>query len=198
MGIKRLNRRTGLTFFTLAMLCVAQSFQPALAERVKDSCIAEIPKPLAKILEDKFKGFRLPMISDQSREDVSLFKKYGNDGCFTVAIGDFTGNHRKSYAILLTNEELTKVKLVAALSDEVSWSVYELPTWCSATLRCYVRVQRSGSYHRSDSLSAPISDPNERDVISSRYDAILAGTLEATGVVYVFQNGSWQYVWVSD
>ena len=44
----------------------------------------------------------------------------------------------------------------------------------------------------------PLSSPDEREEIESRTENVLSGTLEATGIIYVYSNGKWHYVWISN
>jgi hypothetical protein len=90
------------------------------------------------------------------------------------------------------------VRLIAALRDRSSWTIYDLPTWCNGPLRCYVKTQKPGVYTRTESFPDPPSEPDDKEEIRSKHDSILSGTLESTGIVHVFKEGSWQHVWVSD
>ncbi len=189
--------RIGGTAIALALVFSMILPQLARAEQ-RDTCAVKVPRTLAEILAQKFPSYRLPKLTDQSREDRLQDRRHGGDGCFTVASGDFGGHRRKDFVVLLASEDRSNVHLVAALrGGRSSWAIYELPTWCSGVLRCYVKAQRSGVYTRTESLPAPPSDPGDKEKIQSKHDAILSGTLESTGIVYAFKDGSWQYVWVS-
>lgn len=199
MDTKHRCNNLKLIFAVLALICCTTTLsKPAWAGDVSDACTAKVPKPLIDILMRKFKGYRLPRVADQSNEDIALSERFGGDSCLAIASGDFGGHRKNDFAILLTNENRTKVRLIAALSIGTSWSIYELPTWCNAASRCYVQVKKPGIYQRTESLSSPIVDPKEKDMLASKHENILSGTLEATGVVYVFQKNSWHYVWISD
>jgi hypothetical protein len=113
-----------------------------------------------------------------------------------VATGDFDGAGRRDIALLLTDERLQVVRLVAAL-DHATWTIFELPTWCKSIATCYVLAHPPGHFQRSEALSHPVSSP-EREEITSENDMVVSGTLEATGVYYVYDALGWNYVWVSD
>jgi len=182
----------------LALILSMVAPQLTCAEQVRDTCLAKVPKTAAEVLAQKFPGYRLPKMTDQSEEDRRLDMADGGDGCLMVANGDFSGHGRKDVAVLLISKDDTKVRLVAALRGRSSWTTYELPTWCRGPDQgCYVKVAEPGVYTRTQSLPAP-SDPADKEKIESKNDGILAGKLESNGVVHVFKEGSWQHVWVSD
>jgi hypothetical protein len=163
-----------------------------------DPCEQKVPAPLKTLLSSKFPGFHPARLSDQTADDIQVNKQSGGDGCITVAVGDFDGDGRPDIALLLTNPKSDAVHLVAALRRGASWAVYQLPTWCKSVSACYVKTEKPGRFRRSRSLDAPLSPPDERGQIESRTENVISGTVDATGIVYVYKQGEWQYVWVSD
>jgi len=163
-----------------------------------DQCLAKVPDSLRHLLTERFPDYRLPEVADQLPDDIALDEKYGGDGCFTVAVGEFGGRRLRDVAILLPDKDASKVKLIGAIRDDGGWKIFELPTWCGTPRRCYVKVQKPGIYLRTRSLSGSPADSSERRRIRSRHDSVLSGTLESTGIVYVFNGSSWEHVWVSN
>ena len=200
----RMRRLSSAKFLRIGGTAIAATLAslmllPSLARTEEpDACTTKVPQALAELLAQRFPGYRLPRITDQSREDRSLNRKYGGDGCFTVASGDFGGHRGKDFVVLLVSEDKSKVRLVAALRDSSSWTVYDLPSWCGGPRRCYVKRQRPGVYRRTESIPDPPSEPGDTEEIRSKHDSILSGTLESTAIVHVFKDGSWQHVWISD
>ncbi len=163
-----------------------------------DVCEQKVPASLRRTLGLKFPGFRLPRLADQSRDASQFNKRAGGDGCVTVAMGDFDGDGRRDIAVLLVNPESHAVRLVVALRRDSDWAVSSLPTWCGRIDTCYVETAKPGVFKRSEALDTPLSPPDERDQIASRTENVMTGTIESTGIVYVYTNGTWPYVWVSD
>jgi hypothetical protein len=161
-----------------------------------DVCQQKVPASLRSLLDEKFRGFRLPRLSDQDADSTEFNKHEGGDGCITVATGDFDGNGQKDIAVLLANRG--SVRLVVALRLATSWAVYRLPTWCGTVRTCYVQTEKPGLFKRTEALDTPLSSPDEREQITSQTENVFSGTLESTGIVYVHSRGKWHYVWVSD
>jgi hypothetical protein len=164
----------------------------------QDLCKQKIPAALNDVLRVQFPRFRPARLTDQSGDDTRLNKRSGGDGCVSVGIGDFDGDGQKDIALLMTNGQPNSIRLVVALTRGRSWTISRLPTWCATISRCYVRTVKPGLYKRSLADASPISSPDERDQIESKTENVMSGTTEATGVVYVYIQGRWRYVWVSD
>lgn len=171
---------------------------PAFAYHSNEPCQREVPPDLDKILTQQFPSFRLPRLTDHSSDTISYDRKNGGDGCLSVVTSDFDGDNNSDVAILLPDNENTTVQLVAALRRENSWAIYYLSTWCKKIAYCYVKKLEPGLYERTPSIDGPVSNPDERERIQSITTSIVSGTLESTGVAYVFSGGKWLHVWVSD
>jgi hypothetical protein len=183
--------RFAAAFFATALLVC-----PRPGEGGTDVCEQKVPASLKSALNAKFPGFR-PAYSTDQTIDVEV-NKPGGDRCMAVASGDFDGDGKKDIAILLTNPQAGAVRLVVALRRNTSWAISQLPTWCTTVNTCYVQTVKAGSFKRSESLDSPPTLPDERDQIESKTDNVMSGTLEATGIVYVYSKGKWRYVWISD
>jgi len=181
----------------MVLLCLLLGASP-VGNVESDKCLAKVPESLRQLLTERFPDYRLPKVTDQLPEDIALDEKYGGDGCFAVASGDFGGHRLRDVAILLPDKDASKVKLIGAIRDDGGWKIAELPTWCSTPRGCYVKVQKPGLYVRTRSLSGSPADLSERRRIRSAHDSILSGKLEATGIVYMFNGSSWEHVWVSN
>jgi hypothetical protein len=162
-----------------------------------DVCEQKVPASLTRALNTKFPGFRLPRLGDQDRYGTDFNKHAGGDGCITVAMGDFDGDGQKDIAVLLTSRKSKAARLVVGLRRAASWTIDRLPTWCGTTDRCYVETAKPALFKRAGELDSPLSS-GEREQIKSQTENVLSGTVESTGIVYVYSKGTWQYVRVSD
>jgi hypothetical protein len=169
-----------------------------------DACLAAVPPSLAEVLRQRFPGFRLPQRSDESRDiprtvAVALRKAGAND-CLSVAAGDFDGDGRNDFAVLLAKDTLRPdakaVRLAVALHRGEAWAVDELPSWCSSVSWCHVAAVKPGTYRRTTSMGEPLG-PSERRVLTLKHQGIASGAPEATEVLYSRESGSWVYVWLS-
>jgi len=191
--MRKITLTSVFIFILLEAMCLH-----AFSNSTSDPCRSRIPKTLAHLLAGKFPEYRLPTLDDHLPEDIAHHQKYGGDGCLSVASGDFDGDKIQDIAVILTNNEKTKVILIAALKRKDRWEISQLPTWCESIVRCYVQVLQPGAYERSQSLHDPIVEPNERQHLTSKNAGILSGTIESTGVAYFYSNRKWLYVWVMD
>ncbi len=187
------HRRTLVPRLAFVALLLAHS----LLGGSTDVCEQKVPAPLKRALTAKFPGLRPAWSTDQAEDATQFNKRAGGDGCITVAVGDFDGDGQKDVALLLTNPESDAIRLVVALHRAASWAIYRLPTWCEAVSACYVETVKPGLFKRSEALDTPLS-PDERDQIESLTENVISGTVESTGIVYVYSKGKWHYVWVSD
>jgi len=60
-----------------------------------------------------------------------------------------------------------------------------------------VQLLPPGTYHRADSVDYKPGSTAERESITSSRIGFVSGTMEATGVAYFYDKGSWIYVWVA-
>ncbi len=192
-----LIRRKLFLAMPCCLLAVASINAQPVGDHTVDRCTAKVPDHLQTVIHQRFPSLRIAGAKDESAEDMSLDERYGGDGCFTVARGNFDGRSDEELAVLLVNDATLAVHLVVALRKQGSWATEELPTWCGKIPRCYVKRQGPGRFDRSAAATAPLGS-NERETLQATHDAILSGTLEATGVAYVYENDKWFYVWVAD
>lgn len=181
----------------LRLAFIALLVAQALLGDSADLCEQKVPESLKRLLTSGFPGFRPARLTDQARDAAEVNGPSGRDGCMTVAEGDFDGDGQKDVALLLTHPRSNAVRLVVALHRAASWAIYSLPTWCGRVSTCYVQTAKPGLFRRSEALASPLS-PDEREQIESRTESVVSGTVESTGIVYVYSKGQWHYVWVSD
>lgn len=180
-----------LTFILMVLHGTAQAANPV-------ECRNKIDKTLGHLIEETFANYYIPHLNDLDSQAVTSDIKEGGDGCYVVSKGDFDGNHQLDLVFLLAPKANDKPQLVAALRKDKSWELFKLQSFCTSLKSCYVKRQKSGTYVRSLALDGPINNADERMKIVSKNDSILTGQLESTGVVYVYLNKHWLYVWVSD
>lgn len=160
-------------------------------------CVEKISPNLVKLLESKFPELRIPRLIDLDQQSIRSDLDSGGYGCYAVTTGDFDGDGRQDVATLLVSAT-KEAQLVVALRRGNDWKLRKLPTFCETIQFCYVEAEKAGTYMRTQAAEDPITRKNERSRLSSRHTSVRSGTLESTGIVYVYSNGRWLYVWVSD
>jgi hypothetical protein len=163
-----------------------------------DACRSIVPDEMIAPLAQRFPGFRLPRMSDLADSNISIDRDGGGNGCAVAKRVGVVGRDLPAVAIVLVGENQPKVQLVAGVRRRDHWELYPLPTWCEGIATCYVEGRQGGTFQRTDALSGPVTDPDERETLDSQYCVIVSGTIESTGVVYAFDHGHWHYVWVED
>ena len=186
----KLNRILLLQFFLCAFSSSAMATTP-------QECIRKIDPNLVVLLGEKFPKLRIPQLADLDRQSIGFDLDNGGDGCYAVAKGDFDGDKQQDIALLLTSAT-KEAHLIVALRRGMNWGVYQLPTFCETIQYCYVEPEKPGTYIRSLAIDDPLTRKNERSKLSSQHTSVRSGTLESTGIVYVYSKGRWNYVWVSD
>lgn len=158
-----------------------------------DPCLKALPTSLAAILPQSYPGFRLPTAADTDAHWRAMLHQAA---CPLLAQGDYDGDTRPDWAVLMPSQEDASVLLVVALSGTDHWVLTTLPNWCGNVAGCYVETTRAARYVRSRSMAEPL-EQDERDTLEAKNDAVLSGVFEATGVVYAREGSEWHHVWTS-
>ncbi len=152
-------------------------------------CDRKVPPSLIMALKERFVGFRPGRLTDQTEDTTQFNRRAGGNGCVTVAEGDYDGDGKRDFVVLLTNPRSGAVRLVVALRRGSSWVIHELPNWCGPISRCYVETAKPGVFRRAESLDTPLASPDELDRIESRTESVLSGTIESNGIAHVYRQG---------
>ncbi len=163
-----------------------------------DACEKLIPTSLREALRKKFPDYRIAKATDQLYDDPKWNTDYKEGQCLTVASADFDGDNKKDFALFLVHKNTKTPKLIAALSREKQWSLAELPIWNEHIQGCYVETAKPGTYEHTMSYDYKQLHANQRERLTAINTSIVAGLVESTGVVYVYEKGQWLYVWASD
>ena len=167
--------------------------------RAEDACEKLIPAPLREAVLRKYPDYRIVKSTDRITGDAYWDKHYYKEGeCYTVASADFDGDKVNDHAFFIVMKNSKKPKLIAALSRGKQWSIEELPIWNERIEGCYVETTQPGTYEHTKSFDFMQSNNNERAKITTKNTSIVAGKVDSTGVVYVYEKGRWLYVWGSD
>lgn len=165
----------------------------------EDICEKLIPASLRDATLKKYPDYRIAKSTDRLTDYPEWNKYYYKEGqCFTVATADFDGDKIVDFAFFLVKKGSKKPKLIAALSRGKQWDIAALPTWTEQIEACYVETIKPGTYEHTQSYEFTQSNTNEREKLTTNNTSIIAGKVESTGVVYVYDKGRWLYVWVSD
>jgi hypothetical protein len=164
-----------------------------------DPCERLIPTTLHATLKKRFPEYRIAKSIDQKTNDPE-WDKYNNkeQQCLTVASGDFDGDDKVDFASFIVKKGTSTPKLIVALWRNRNWSINELPIWNQHIAGCYVETTEPGTYEHTMSYEFKSSNTNERERVTAKNTSIIAGRVESTGVVYVYDKDHWLYVWVSD
>jgi len=163
-----------------------------------DLCSKQTPPDLQLMLQRKFPEHRLPRESDNRIEETEANREHGGSECLGVGTGDFDGDGRLDYAVLLASKNKGATLLVAALRRTGTWEVSQLRTWSGERQRFFVAIAPPGTYTRNESLDVPPSETGEVEVIESTRSGIITGRTEASGIYYFLTGRGWLHVWVVD
>ena len=161
-------------------------------------CTTKFSAPLRALLRKEFPRLHVPYLAELDSDAVQDDQREGGDGCYVVATGDFTGEGRQSVAMILAPVNAMRGQLLVAIKTQSGWRLDKLPTYCGDVRSCYVKVQRPGTYVRTQSVDGPVQADGELEEMTTKVDAVISGKFESTGVVFAYANGHWNYVWVSD
>lgn len=192
---------TNMLHKSLVLLSLLFVFPNGSSAAAPKECVEKISPDLVKLLGVKFPAFRIPQILDLDQQSIRVDLDNGGNGCYAVANADFDGDSQQDVAILLvstTKDSQKKPQLIVALRRGNTWKIHKLPTFCETLQFCYVEPEKAGTYLRTEVAEDPITRKNERSKLTSGHMSVRSGTLESTGIVYVYSNGHWLFVWVSD
>jgi len=167
------------------------------AGAAEDACRAQIPASLASVLESKFAGSRLPLVSDNLEYNINYNKSHGGTGCLGVAEGDFDGNGTKDVVVGLTPKTGGAPVVVVALAVDGGWKLHPIKSWVDHRSRLYVGAVPPGRVKRTPAADGPL-ESGERKSMTCGNDGVVVGATESTAIVYCFLRGKWFYVWASD
>ena len=182
------------------ILAVILSIVSGTFARASDVCEKSILESLQTAIKEKFPSYRIASSSDQCTKDDNDWNRLycKSNKCQTVASGDFDGNNQMDYALYLVKQDSEKPALIVALRKGGNWKINELRQWNESILGCYVAALKPGLYKHTMSYDFDPYDSDQREKIEVKRTSIMAGLIEATGVAYVYDEGRWLYVWVSD
>lgn len=163
------------------------------ASGVQDPCSAALPVSLRAAAQAAFPAYRLPNLGDLH---LGRANQRGQE-CIAVAKGDFDGDGRGDYGVLLTARDGNSAVLVAALCAGDKWRLDNLSVYDKKELvDLYVTTATPGEYKAFEELSE--LRPGERRSFRSKHQGIVTGTLEASAIAYFWTPEGWIHVWISD
>lgn len=162
-----------------------------------DACTRLIPAAVARAVARELPEYRLPRETDNRPEQLAAQRAQGGSGCPGVAHGSFRSFQRET-ALLLVHKTSGLAVLALVYPGDGSWHAEILRHWGSSVQNLYVTALKPGTYHRTRALIGSADAAGELDELSSTREAIVAGEMEASGVVYSYVGGHWVHVWISD
>lgn len=140
----------------------------------------ELPTPVRAMLNRRFLGWKF---SDVSPEVRQFFKENMRGASPVVISGDFDGNGRRDYAVLV--QRRARYYLVIFLRRTANYKMYVIKDPNGEYLCLARKGTRDYNY-------------NEQKEITYANDAILTGIFEKGGSSYVFKNGRFRSFISSD
>lgn len=173
--------------FLVATMLVMTGANFAQAKRVDgDGCFIDIPQSLRAALfknnnELDFKiGKYDPEEHDWINSDMT--------GCYSVASGDYDGDRKKDYALLMVKPS-GEIVMVTALARKREWVIEVHDTSCDNYVSCIVYRDKPGVYEHTESFEPT---PPDQEKIVSKYDVIVAG-FQFSLWVFAYKDGKWIY-----
>jgi hypothetical protein len=161
-----------------------------------DPCVALVPKDLARKLEIRFPGSRLPLATDSDEENRQFTAGKGNT-CLSIARGDFDGKGRADLVLILPAKSGNTYQLVVALGRPDGFDVQELGSWKGSMRRLYVDVATPGTYRHTEAYPFRPA-PGFAEKIVSQRQGFYFGQVEAAADVYFLDHTQWLRVHVLD
>jgi hypothetical protein len=115
------------------------------AERIADACRTSIPPSIERSLTQRFSAYRLPLVTDNLKDDVRLDLDHGGNGCLLVASGDFDGDGHNDFAVGLTPKRGHVPLIAVALARGSGWAVSTVQSWVNSSQRLYECRSARGS-----------------------------------------------------
>jgi hypothetical protein len=153
-----------------------------------------LPEVINSTLNRKFPGWRLSEVSVDVRQ---FFRERFPDARPNLIEGDFDGNGRTDYALLIEHTNFNKsgktfthvVELLAFLKKGATYKLYTLKESAPATPELYLTLAGKGKEGRTFHTQSRFRYPN---------DSITASYFEKAGGTYIFRKGRFRYVVESD
>lgn len=139
-----------------------------------------LPASVRMMLDRRFSGWKF---SDVSPEVRQFFKENRRRASPVVISGDFDGNSRRDYAVLV--QRRTRYYLIIVLRR-------------TADYKMYVVKDPNGEYLSLARKGTRDYNYNEQKEITYANDAIVTGILEKGGSSYIFKNGRFRSFVSSD
>ncbi|HEX8150037.1 MAG TPA: hypothetical protein VF591_22835 [Pyrinomonadaceae bacterium] len=153
-----------------------------------------LPEAINSTLNRKFPGWRFSEVSVEVRQ---FFGERFPDARPDLIEGDFDGNGRTDYAVLIEHTNFNKsgktfthvVELLAFLKRGTKYKLYTLKESAPATPELYLTLAGKGSEGRSFHTQSRFRYP---------YDSITVSYFGKAGGTYIFRRGRFRYVYESD
>jgi hypothetical protein len=156
-----------------------------------DSCRIQLPADIVVAVAKVFPGFRAPLESDNSTDDIEMAKAANGSGCNGVAKGQFQVRGRQDFALALTSMNGESGKVVVASSVDGQWKFEVLATWPSYRSNLFVVAGKPGKFERRIESAGPSNKPDERESMNCETDSVVFGKTESSASEYCHLDGHW-------
>ena len=161
-----------------------------------DACFKQIPSSLLTSLKQLYSDYRIVTVSDYFKGTIEREKQYhdGNE-CLSVTKGDFDGNKKTDFALLVTDVSGNEM-LIVARNKNNSWVIDKLLDFNQGRLgTSYVNTLPPGNY--ADVWGGG-KEIGRVEKFSSDKQGVITGTIESSGVAFFFTEDRWIHIWLSD
>ena len=185
---------------TLLICLCLQQVDPIKTPSItkQDNCACIIPADLKTVIEDKFSQYRCPIESDNLQEDIQQNIVDGKNGCLSVVSGDFDGNGKMDYAIILTNKSDQGAFFIVARNTKEGWVVEPIKKMTDGRSRLYVEVIGPGIYKNMFSTREKKYNIAEVPAIRSKRPGVVFGRTEASATAYFWTPKGWVHLYLGD
>jgi hypothetical protein len=173
----------------ILLLCFLSLAAPALCAQRE-----ELPPDVTLILDTKYPGWRFSQVNDDVRQ---FFKERFPNAYPNLVKGDFDGNGKTDYAVLIEHTNFDKtgksfthvVETLAFLRKGDGYRLYVLEESKPADLELYLNLARRGEEG---------SDFQTEKKYRYANDSISVSYFEKAGGTYIYDRGKFRYVLESD
>ena len=154
----------------------------------------QLPRAVTSILDTKYPGWRFSLVNDEVRR---FFKERFPSARPNLISGDFDGNGKTDYAVLIEHTNFDKtgkafthvVETLAFLRKGRGYKLYVLRESQPADLEFYLTLARKGEEGSDFRTEKKYRYPN---------DSISISYFEKAGGTYIYDRGKFRYVLESD
>lgn len=146
-----------------------------------------LPFSVQQVVDRQWKGWRVLQFADLGVDDQSLWLKKNGHVCPGFAPGHFVRQSGDDCAFVLIQEATNQQVVIVALAQQKTYRL-ETISAPSPVLPSVIQTFPPGDY----------SDVETGRKVKLRYDSIAVEQIEATLILYFWNKGKFQRIWLVD